>query len=102
MDALRYQQYWDDIKYCADLQALESLVQGILQPTGFGENGDSQNNLDVGLNYQEIAECLLETDRQHFQKEIELLIFANQQLDLIRYHQVPERPPQFNPWELFT
>lgn len=102
MDKQRYQQYWDDIKYCQEPEALEALVQRIVRPTGFGDNADVQNNLNVGLDYMEIAECLTESDRQHFQKEIELLVFAHQQREVIRLGQVPERPPQVNPWELFT
>lgn len=103
-DAL-YQQLQEDIKYCRSLNELESRVQRILAPTGFGSNSLADTLADtdepIGLDYREMAECLEESDRKFFEQEIQLLYQAHRQRELIAADAVPERPPLVNPWEMF-
>lgn len=96
----RFQQLQEAIRYCQHLEALAGYVQQILQPTGFGHN--QLDDLNVSLDYLEMAACLKEADQHYFQHEIELLVFAHHQISLIQAGQVPERPPVIQPWEFFT
>jgi len=102
MEPERYQQILENIRYCKQLPALEYEVQRILQGTGFGQNSLGDSEIDVNLTYLEIAACLQETDQIYFQREIELLSFAHQQVQMIQAGQVPEQPTTIQPWEFFT
>lgn len=102
MEKQRYEQVLAEIRYCKDLTDLESIVQTLLRPTGFGSNGLAESGVDAQLDYYEMAECLKETDRAYFQHEIELLIFANQQIPIIQNGQVAEKPQPVQPWEFFS
>ena len=102
MEKLRYDQLQSDIRYCKDLAELEQIVQTILRPTGFGSNGVAEGGVDAHLDYYEMAECLKEADQRYFQQEIELLIFANQQIPIIQNGQVAEKPQPVQPWEFFS
>ncbi len=102
MEKLRYEQLLAEIRYCKDLSELESIVQMVLRPTGFGSNGIAEGGVDAHLDYFEMAECLKETDQKYFQQEIELLIFANQQIPIIQNGQVAEKPQPVQPWEFFS
>ena len=95
-----YQRYLDRIRYCKTLDALQEIVSAVIKPTGFGDN--RVEGVDVGLNYYEMAICLKETDQIFFQKSIELLIFAHQQIDIIERGQVPEPPETVPTWQMFT
>lgn len=97
-----FQTLQEAIRYCQSEEALAAHVQRILEPTGFGRNRLDDPGVDVSLDYLEMADCLKEADQRHFQQEIELLVFAHQQLGLIQAGQVPERPPVIQPWEFFT
>lgn len=101
LELTRYEQLKTDIRYCKSLNALDVIVNKIIAPTGFGSNSLADTGEPVSLDYQEMSECLQETDRQYFQYEIDLLLLAQQQLDLIQNNAVPEPPPVINPWEMF-
>ena len=62
MEEPAYRKLQEDIRYCKSLSELETKVQRILAPTGFGSNSLADTEEPVGLNYQEMADCLLETD----------------------------------------
>lgn len=98
-----YQSYLRQIRYCKQLDQLSEIVQNILRPTGFGANHVSGvEDINVTLDYAEIAVCLKETDQRFFQKEIELLIFAQQQVAHIKKGQVPDEPEAVPTWQMFT
>lgn len=97
-----FQRFQEAIRYCQREELLAEHVQRILEPTGFGSNRLDEPGVEVSLDYLEMASCLKETDPHYFQQEIELLMGAHQQLDLIRAGQVPERPPVIQPWEFLT
>ena len=103
MQPEHYQSYLRKIRYCKQLDQLSEMVQNILRPTGFGANQVSGvEDLHVSLDYAEIALCLKETDQRFFQKEIELLIFAHQQVAQIKAGQVPDEPEAVPTWQMFT
>lgn len=101
LELTRYDKLKTEICYCKSLNALDAIVNKIIAPTGFGSNSLADTDEPVSLDYQEMSQCLQETDRQYFQYEIDLLLLAQQQLDLIHANAVPEPPPVINPWEMF-
>lgn len=103
MQPENYQSYLRQIRYCKQYSQLSGIVQNILQSTGFGANqGADVEDMHVVLDYAEIAVCLKETDQRFFQKEIELLIFAHQQVTHIKTGQVPDEPEAVPTWQMFT
>lgn len=96
----QYKRWREEIRYCRNLEALEQWVQRIVAPTGFGSNSLADTGEPIGLDYQEIAECLEETDRTYFEHEIDLLRLAQQQQELIQIGSVPDKPVPVNPWEM--
>lgn len=103
MQPEHYQSYSRNIRYCKQLNQLSEIVQNILRPTGFGANQVSDvEDIQVSLDYAEIAICLKETDQRFFQKEIELLMFAHQQVAQIKTGQVPDEPEAVPTWQMFT
>lgn len=101
MDKAGFEFYENEIRYCQAMNILDGLVQRVIGPTGFGSN-QLEGEIDVALNYLEIAECLEETDRRFFEYEIILLQLAQQQVEMIQAGQVPEKPVTVQPWEFFT
>lgn len=97
----QYKRWREEIRYCRSPEALEQWVQRVVAPTGFGSNSLAETEEPIGLDYQEIAECLQETDRSYFEQEIELLRLAQLQLRVIESGSVPEKPVPANPWEMF-
>lgn len=103
MQPEHYQRLLNKIRYCKQLDVLSEIVQGILEPTGFGSNSIADTGeIQLGLDYYEMAVCLKETDQRFFQKEIELLIFAHQQVSKIEAGQVPDEPVPVPAWQMFT
>lgn len=101
MEEAQYKTLKNTIRYCKDPRKLDQLVQQIMAPTGFGSNSLADTEDPIGLDYREMAECLQDTDRNYFQYEIELVLDAYYQQDLIEQGSVPEEPPTVNPWEMF-
>ena len=89
-----YPQVLRAIQAAPDLAALRLAVAPLLQETGFGSTSlqDAETGEETSLDYLEIAECLMETDRSFFQKAIELLVLAHQRSKEIAQG-VPPRPP---------
>lgn len=84
--------------------ALGLAVGPLLQETGFGSSGiiDPETGEETRLNYLEIAECLMDTDRLYFQKPIELLVMANQRSKEIGMGVPPRIPePELPPWQQY-
>lgn len=103
MQAEDYQSHLHKIRYCQNFAELSAIVQRILEPTGFGTSqGESIDDLQISLDYYETAQCLKETDQTFFQKEIELLVFAHQQVAKIQTGQVPDEPEPTPLWQMFT
>lgn len=98
-----YQSTLHKIRYCKNQAELSAIVQRILEPTGFGPSqGEHIEDLQISLDYYETAQCLKDTDQAFFQKEIELLVFAHQQLSKIEMGQVPDEPEPTPLWQMFT
>lgn len=102
MEKIDYERLLADIRYSKDLPELETIVQTILRPTGFGSNAVAEGGIDAQLDYAEMAECLTETDPRYFQSEIALLLAANQQIPRIQNGQVAEKPQPVHTWEFFS
>jgi len=102
MEQDKYRSFQEEIIYCRDLAGLNYIVQRIIGPTGFGANALGEPGIDVQLDFQEISDCLAETDRKFFQYEIELLIQAEQQTQQIKTGQVPDKQETIQPWQMFT
>ncbi len=103
MQTEQYQTYLHQIRYCKTLTDLKTIVQRFLEPTGFGDNQVTDlEDLQVSLDYYETAQCLKETDQAYFQKEIELLVFAHQQVSNIEAGQVSDEPEPTPLWQMFT
>lgn len=100
MEADQFQRWREDIRYCRSPEILEGWVQRILAPTGFGSNSLAETDEPIGLDYREMADCLAETDRAYFEREIALLELAYRQLQAIADGTVPDQPIPVNPWEL--
>ncbi|PKL76754.1 MAG: hypothetical protein CVV27_08690 [Candidatus Melainabacteria bacterium HGW-Melainabacteria-1] len=99
MEDARYRQLQEQIQYCREPAELDRLVQGLLAPTGFGSNQLADTDEPIGLDYHEMADCLAETDKKYFEFEIDLLLRAHRQLELMRDGVVPDKPIPVNPWE---
>lgn len=105
MSYLNFADILKNVKRASNFAELAQRVRPVLQESGFGENASEHDGIgaSVQLSYMEIAECLTETDRLHFQKHIEVMVFANQ-----RYKELEaagghiEVAPEPNPWEFFT
>ena len=105
MHTLNFQDILKNVKRASNFGELAQKVGPIMRDSGFGSNTSEHSGVgtEVQLSYLEIAECLTETDRQHFQKHIEILIFANQRhKELKAAGGTIEVAPEPNAWEFFT
>jgi hypothetical protein len=99
-----YKRILANIQAANSDSALNQAVAPLLQETGFGSTGmkDPETGEETCLNYLEIAECLMETDRIYFQKQIELLVMANQRNKEMSMGVPPRiQPPEQPPWQQF-
>lgn len=100
----RYQQILRRIQTASTPTALSEAVAPLLQETGFGSSSmtDDETGEEICLDYLEIAECLMETDRLYFQKPIELLILTQQRSREMSQRIAPCEPkPEITPWQQF-